>query len=113
MKHFIIKLAAWIVFSLFILLSLGILSIVFFLFIWLKDVNMVKMIILDLVIILISVGTFVLGLGILEFVLSFIKVEKDLEEIEEVIPEIEEEIDSISSATHHKNDNQNKGKKTV
>lgn len=113
MKQFIIKMAAWIVFSLFTLLSLGILSIVFFLFVWLKDANMVKMIILDLVIILVSLGTFVSGLGILEFVLSFIKVENDLEDLEEIIPKIEEEMDSISSANHHKTESQTKEKKSL
>ena len=51
-------------------------------FITIKDANITKLILVDFILVIMAGLIFVVGLGFFEFITSFLKVEKQIEEIE-------------------------------
>jgi hypothetical protein len=84
-KHLIIKITAWFLLIIAILLGLGILSLVFFVSVYIKEANLLKIVLVDMGFILFGLLIIAIGVGFFEFILSLIKIEEEIEEIEEEI----------------------------
>jgi hypothetical protein len=82
MKKTLFKITAWLIFIWCVLLSLGVLSLIFVIFITIKDANIVKLILVDFILVVIAGIIFTVGLGVFEFVTSFLEVEKEIEKRE-------------------------------
>lgn len=82
-RNILLKITAWIILLWCFTLSLAFLSLIFVIFILIKDANVVKMIFVDIGLVVIAVLVFIVGLGFFEFVTSFVHVEEEIEEISE------------------------------
>jgi len=81
-RNILFKITAWIILLWCFTLSLAALSLIFVLFILIKDANAVKMVFVDIGLVVIASLVFIVGLGFFEFVTSFVQVEEQIEELE-------------------------------
>ena len=89
MKNILLKISAWGILGFASFISLGVLSLIFFLGIYIKEVNPGKLIVLDLGIVIIAIIIFLLGFGLFELLLSFQRVEGEVAETRKEIEDLE------------------------
>lgn len=83
MKQTLFNLVAWLIFIVSIILSIGLLVGACAGFIFLPQADLKKLFLLAIVLVLLAVASFIIGLGIFEFIRKELIVEKEVEEIEE------------------------------
>ena len=89
MKNFLIKLTAWFILIISILFGLGFFALVVLLSIYIKEMNMIKLALVDMGLILFGLLFIALGLGFFEGIYSLLEIE---EEIEGIVKKEEDEI---------------------
>ena len=81
MPKFILKLAAWFVLFLTIVVVLAILFMVFYIFYYIKDANTLKLVLIDGAIITLGVIVFAAGLGVFEILRNYAGMEERIEDL--------------------------------
>ena len=82
MKKFILKFTTWLVLVVTIVICLVILSLIFFISVWIKNANLTKLILLDFGLVIVAGLVLISGIGCFEFMRSLLQVEKEVDEIE-------------------------------
>lgn len=77
-----IKIMAYIILIVSIVLALLLLGLIFFVSLANPNLNLFRLVLIDIGLVLLGFVVFLFGLGIFEFFLSFLKVEEEIEEIE-------------------------------
>ena len=83
MKNILLKITAWMVLIWCSISSLAALSFILLIFIFIKDVNKVKLILVDAGLVIAAGLVFIFGLGVFNFITSFVKIKQQFEEIKE------------------------------
>lgn len=77
-----IKIMAYIILIVSIVLALLLLGLIFFVSLANPNLNLFRLVLIDIGLVLLGFIVFIFGLGIFEFLLSFLKVEEEIEELE-------------------------------
>jgi hypothetical protein len=84
-KEIFIKITAWLSLICFGGIGISIISLIFIIPFWVQGANLSKLIILDLVFFVIGTILCLIGVGIFEFLRTFVRIEKEVAEIEEKV----------------------------
>src|SRR4030043_2371038 len=83
MNKFILRIASWFVLFLTIVVALGILALVFYIFYYIKDANTLKLVLIDGLIIFLGVIIFAAGLGVCEILRNYAGMEDQIQKLKD------------------------------
>ena len=93
MKKFLIKMAAFILLILGVIIGLAILAGAVLLFIYFPEGNFQKKSLVAAGLVILAIITFLLTIILFDFLTAFLKVEEEVEELEEEVEKIEQKLE--------------------